>query len=392
MKKYIYIGDSKKLNHRKNKLNEILFKKREIEKSIIDELSASIIYQFQNKIVQENLSRDFYSSLGTKYEEITSLFNNEDKKEIKNKLIEIVEYDIKHALFDIKSRIIENNLIFHLLDSVKYEKNEKLITSIFNIVFISLNFLKNTSDNQWKLGIMEKISKNFPQRLSNRNLSQKYKHTIDKNIGLLNDILDTLDLNDDNGVIILREGEKEEEDSLSFSINNIIYKEINDKKNKKPDESDDDNSLVINSIEYSEKEHYKVKKENFDELKSKNNSEKEKVYNIYEIEESSSKKHPKNAGEKGNGNTFVAVVSESKSEKYSEISEDKKNKNRAKKERNERNDKDDENVCNTELIKERKKVNLKNNIEIFENLFHDLDKTLISGEEILNQLMKIRKI
>ena len=118
MKKYIYIGDSKKLNHRKNKLNEILFKKREIEKSIIDELSASIIYQFQNKIVQENLSRDFYSSLGTKYEEITSLFNNEDKKEIKNKLIEIVEYDIKHALFDIKSRIIENNLIFHLLDSV----------------------------------------------------------------------------------------------------------------------------------------------------------------------------------------------------------------------------------------------------------------------------------
>ena len=56
---------------------------------------------------------------------------------------------------------------------------------------------------------MEKISKNFPQRLSNRNLSQKYKHTIDKNIGLLNDILDTLDLNDDNGVIILREGEKE---------------------------------------------------------------------------------------------------------------------------------------------------------------------------------------
>ena len=91
--------------------------------------------------------------------------NNEDKKEIKNKLIEIVEYDIKHALFDIKSRIIENNLIFHLLDSVKYEKNEKLITSIFNIVFISLNFLKNTSDNQWKLGIMEKISKNFPQRL-----------------------------------------------------------------------------------------------------------------------------------------------------------------------------------------------------------------------------------
>ena len=118
MKKYIYIGDSKKLNHRKNKLNEILFKKREIEKSIIDELSSSIIYQFQNKIVQENLSRDFYSSLGTKYEEITSLFNNEDKKEIKNKLIEIVEYDIKHALFDIKSRIIENNLIFHLLDSV----------------------------------------------------------------------------------------------------------------------------------------------------------------------------------------------------------------------------------------------------------------------------------
>ena len=116
MKKYIYIGDSKKLNHRKNKLNEILFKKREIEKSIIDELSSSIIYQFQNKIVQENLSRDFYSSLGTKYEEITSLFNNEDKKEIKNKLIEIVEYDIKHALFDIKSRIIENNLIFHLLD------------------------------------------------------------------------------------------------------------------------------------------------------------------------------------------------------------------------------------------------------------------------------------
>ena len=239
---------------------------------------------------------------------------------------------------------------------------------------------------------MEKISKNFPQRLSNRNLSQKYKHTIDKNIGLLNDILDTLDLNDDNGVIILREGEKEEEDSLSFSINNIIYKEINDKKNKKPDESDDDNSLVINSIEYSEKERYKGKKENFDELKSKNNSEKEKVYNIYEIEESSSKKHPKNAGEKGNGNTFVAVVSESKSEKYSEISEDKKNKNRAKKERNERNDKDDENVCNTELIKARKKVNLKNNIEIFENLFHDLDKTLISGEEILNQLMKIRKI
>ena len=392
MKKYIYIGDSKKLNHRKNKLNEILFKKREIEKSIIDELSSSIIYQFQNKIVQENLSRDFYSSLGTKYEEITSLFNNEDKKEIKNKLIEIVEYDIKHALFDIKSRIIENNLIFHLLDSVKYEKNEKLITSIFNIVFISLNFLKNTSDNQWKLGIMEKISKNFPQRLSNRNLSQKYKHTIDKNIGLLNDILDTLDLNDDKGDI-LREGEKEEEeDSLSFSINNIIYKEINDKKNKKPDENDDDNSLVINSIEYSEKEHYKGKKENFDELMSKNNSEKEKVYNIYEIEESSSKKHPKNAGEKGNGNTFVAVVSESKSEKYSEISEDKKNKNRAKKERNERNDKDDENVCNTKLIKERKKVNLKNNIEIFENLFHDLDKTLISGEEILNQLMKIRKI
>ena len=159
MKKYIYIGDSKKLNHRKNKLNEILFKIREIEKSIIDELSASIIYQFQNKIVQENLSRDFYSSLGTKYEEITSLFNNEDKKEIKNKLIEIVEYDIKHALFDIKSRIIENNLIFHLLDSVKYEKNEKLITSIFNIVFISLNFLKNTSDNQGKLRIMEKSRK-----------------------------------------------------------------------------------------------------------------------------------------------------------------------------------------------------------------------------------------
>ena len=46
----------------------------------------------------------------------------------------------------------------------------------------------------------------------------------------------------------------------------------------------------------------------------------------------------------------------------------------------------------TKTMKMRKKVNLKNNIEIFENLFHDLDKTLISGEEILNQLMKIRKI
>jgi len=83
-------------------INEFLFQKREISNQKIYDLLNSIHFQVRMRSIQENLNNEFYSSLGQKSDELKALFNDEDKKIIKEQLVSLVEYDILNRKFVLK--------------------------------------------------------------------------------------------------------------------------------------------------------------------------------------------------------------------------------------------------------------------------------------------------
>ena len=195
-------------------------------KNFLNQFESLNMYVSMN----EYMAKLFFNSFSQNNALLKDIFNNQDDK---NKLLNMLETQMKMPYFDVKKFIVENGLLVILLNDCENEENVLIINKIFNIVYFVLQKLKEEQENNIIVQIKYKLHSIFDKNIDNINRPE--------NINLLNKMITFANMN--NNELGGNDDDARENLSKEISLINNDEEEEEKKEENKKDNGENDGKI-----------------------------------------------------------------------------------------------------------------------------------------------------